>query len=293
MFLVRSVEGRFLRATDVQDGQEYRLEATKAGALGSLREGDVLISRVAPWDDHWVLSGVQRAYEQVSEDFLTDLKRRLRYRPLRRPTDVNDPQIQRAFEIQGRHHQAWVSVFGREEVLCRDGLELGAVMNRFRRYWAEMVDPATGSAGAEGHRQRHGHPSEEKFPLPDDILGAKDVVAVFDGTHGLAFFVGYTEFHSAFAGDGPVTAKQAERVRDYLMAGSVDYWLFQRMRDQYPNRTEYVFKTVLADEEFRLDRDFDGILRKFKGEAMRRPPRPTVTVVDSEDDIELPAEVRR
>ncbi len=56
------------------------------------------------------------------------------------------------------------------------------------------------------------------------------------------------------------------------------------MRDQYPERTQYVFRQVLKNKQFRLDREFDPTLRKFKGESMRRPVRPMITVIDSDTD---------
>jgi hypothetical protein len=47
----------------------------------------------------------------------------------------------------------------------------------------------------------------------------------------------------------------------------------------------------LKDSQFRLDRDFDPILRKFKGESMRRPVRPMITVIESETDNKAGIEV--
>ena len=286
-FLVTKVESALIYATDLANDRNYRLEATKPEALQSLRPGDLLLSRVTPWEDHWLLSGMQQRFENAGQDkdMIAELKRELRYKPSYRHADNNAPQIEKAFQIQQEQYQAWMTLFGQEELLFADGLRLGAAINRFHRYWRdEMVLPASGLTRAQLYRQDHGHaPPEVKFPLPDHLLKAKDTAAVFDPQHGLAFYVGYALFRSAFSDQEPLTREQGQRVWDYLIDDSTDYWLFQRMRRQYPGRTEYVFRRVLQDEQFQLDRDFDAILRKFKGEAMRRPVRPMITVVDSEE----------
>jgi len=64
-----------------------------------------------------------------------------------------------------------------------------------------------------------------------------------------------------------------------LEAPSVDYGLFQRMRSRYPERVECVLRDVLKDQEFDLDRDFDALLEKFKGQAMRPPRRPMIAAL--------------
>ena len=96
--------------------------------------------------------------------------------------------------------------------------------------------------------------------------------------------MGYRLFRSAFDDQGQLTSEQVQRVWDYLIDESTDYWLFQRMQNQYPERTEYVFRQVLKDKHFQLDRDFDVVLRKFKGQSMRRPVRPMITVIDTDAD---------
>ena len=148
-----------------------------------------------------------------------------------------------------------------------------------------MILPDSGLTRAQLYQQKHGNATPGmKSPLPDQLLEAKDTAIVFDQKHGMAFYVGYGLFRSAFEDQGPLSPEQIQRVWDYLVSESTDYWLFQRMRDQYPERTQYVFRQVLKDEQFQLDRDFDPTLGKFKGEAMRRPLRPMVKTMDSEPD---------
>ncbi|HEX41283.1 MAG TPA: hypothetical protein ENN81_04395 [Phycisphaerales bacterium] len=296
MFVVDGIDLPFLQTRDLRDDQSFTLEATKPGGLANVRVGDLLFSRVAPWDDHWLLSGIQHRFEGAGKkpEFLAKLRHQAGYGPLYRRLDPDDPHMQQAFAMQEAHYQAWMDLFGGEELVLPDGLALGAAMNRFYRYWNdEVIVPDRGLTRSELYRREHGHARPDiQFPLPDHLLKATDTAAVFDRRHGLAFYVGYGLFRSAFAdGEAPLTAEQAERVWDYLTAESVDFWLFQRMRDRYPARTEEVFKHILKDQRFQLDRDFDAILGKFKGQAMRQPLRPMITVVDVKTEKTTPGRV--
>jgi hypothetical protein len=42
-----------------------------------------------------------------------------------------------------------------------------------------------------------------------------------------------------------------------------------------------VFRGVLKDREFDLPQDFERVLRKYKGDQVRRPALPMVTVIDT------------
>lgn len=284
-FLIRQVHVPVINASDLETDRELSLEATKPQALGALRPGDLLLSRVVPWDDHWLLSGVQQRHEQVSEDRVRQIKKSLQQKPSRRSFDPSGPRIVKAFQIQEAQYQAWLALFGKDEILFADGLELGAAINRFHRHWAETVVPGTGLSRVEGFRRQYGkEPPSQMFPLPDDLLKARDVAAIFDRRHGMSFFVGYGDFLSAFEGSGPLSDRQTERVWDYLSDDSVEYWVFQRVAERFPDRTEHVLRTVLKDDSLRRQ-DLDSLLRRFKGEAMRQPVRPMITVVDPNGPI--------
>ena len=287
-FIVSDTDFPFINAIDIPTDKRYRLTATLPESLRSLKSGDLLFSRITPWDDHWLLSGIQQKYEGAgkNKNLVSDLKHEAHLKRIYRPGDDQAPHIQEGFKVQEAQHKAWMDLYSKEELLFEDGLELGAAMNRFHRYWTDEIPfENTGMSRAEHYRQRHGQPPPEvKFPLPDYLLEAKDTAVVFDRRHGLAFYIGYGLFLSAFGEQGSLTDEQVQRVWDYLIDESTDYWLFQRIRKRFPERTEYVFREVLRDKYFQVDRDFDAALRKFKGQAMRRSTRPMITVVNSEKD---------
>lgn len=282
-FHVREINPPHVKALDVEADREVLLEAMKGEALRDLRPGDLLLSRAVPWDGHWLLSGVQQRYQQFTADRVREMKATLRRKPLRRRFDIGEPRVARAFAIQEQQHQAWLALFGRDEILCADGLELGAALHRFYRSWSEATVPGTGLSRMEVFRQEHGRePPDQKFPLPEDLLKSRDVAAIFDRKHGLSFFVGYRAFLSAFESHGIPSAEQVDRVWGYLSDESVEYWVFQRMAERYPDRAETVLRAATRDSTFLL-RDLDVLLRRFKGEAMMQPVRPMISMVDVAD----------
>ena len=285
-FLIQKVLPPFVEAVDLATNITLRITGTLPEAIRSFQADDLVISRITPWDDYWLFSGIQQRYDRLGKDAdAMDKLRQNRSRdPVSRRLGPEDPTVREGFKIQQQYYEAWLALYGQEELMFEDGLQLGAAMNRFYRYWGEeMILPDTGLTRKQSYQQQYGQPPPEvKFPLPESLLEAKDVAAVFNPRHGLLFFVGYKRFRSAFEFEEPLTDEQIQCVWDYLLGESVDYWLFQRMRERYPQRTEQVLQEVLNDQYFQLERDFNRLLRKFKGEAMRKPLRPMMKVIDLE-----------
>ena len=286
-FQVRHVGIGSFDVVDLRTDREFRLHATKPEALARVRAGDIVYSRVVPWDDAWYLSGIQDTFARPDQTTVAKLRRDLRRLPLSGRLDPSDPHVAKAFAMQREQHDAWVKLFGADEVTFPDGRALEDAMRRFYRYWSyEMIDPVTGETRAQTYEREHGRPpaAAAEFALPEPLLEATDVAVISDPRWDTSFLEGYGAFRAAFASTGPVTAEQALRVWDYLSDPTIEPLVFERMRDRAPERTEQVMRTVLRDQEFRLDRDFGPTLRRFKGEHLRRGPQPSVTIVDEGDD---------
>jgi hypothetical protein len=282
VFHIRRIERPFLVALDVRTDTEHRLLVTREQALAKMRRGDLFTSRVVPWDDHWVLSGIQQHVGNVDERGFAEAKEILHRSPSSRRVDPNDPKIRKAFEIQAEQHRAWLAMFGTDELAFDTGDELQAAMTRFYRHWnTELPDPATGMTRAEAFERRHNRPAPEIADhLPQEIREAHDIGVMFDPFHGMVFLSGFESFRSALTSEGRPTREQIQAVLDYLREPSVDYSVFLRARERYPARLEELLRLALRDGAFDLARDFEPLLWKYKGEAMRFPRRPDITLVD-------------
>jgi hypothetical protein len=283
IFHVRKVNRPFLLAEELTGGGEYRLLVTREEALGSMRRDDLIQSRVVPWDDHWVLSGIQEVMGSADERGVAEFKERIRKTPGARRRNPDDPKVTQAFEVQAEQHRAWVALFGSDEVSFPTGRELQEAFVRFYRHWGqELRDPKTGLTRAEEYERRHNRPAPDvsKGLLPEELLDAEDVGVINDPYHGMTILTGYSAFRTAFESAAPPTRQQLDAVLGYLREPSVDYAVFLRARDKYPQRLEQLLRLALRDESFSLDRDLDALLRKYKGQQMRKPRLPDITLVD-------------
>jgi hypothetical protein len=131
-FVVKRAGRDELTAVRVGNGREYRLVATRKGALPRrVDAGTVFLSRVVPWDDYWLLSGIQKVmpsrpgldYDTLREELLLAIGNRL--------YDADAPELQRAWEIQYEQHQFWVELFGTEELLFDNVRDMQEALRRF------------------------------------------------------------------------------------------------------------------------------------------------------------------
>ena len=288
VFRIRSIDPPFVETRNLATGRDYRVLCDVPAVLRAFHRGDVFASRITPWEDYWLFSGIQRNYSRLPAKALAELTQKLRRGALYSP-EQGDPRLHLAFRKQYEMHEQWVSFFGDEEVLFANGTELEEALARFYRHvWEMAIDPESGMTRAERYRQMYGRHREPSRPsLPQSLKEEKDVGAVFDREHGQGYYVRYGLFRSAFESTGPLSAAQAACVWGYLRSATIPPCLFQRMRSRFPERTQEVLRHVLKDQEFLAERDFEPLLCKFKGEAMRGPKRPSIAIVQSPEEAAL------
>lgn len=280
MFLVEKVRYPWLTAKEVLSERSYRITGDEPDALRSFHTDGAVVTRIVPWMDHWLFSGVQEFLPNVTREMIDALRRTaLTTSPFMLPRD--DPRIRDGIDMQRRRREAWINLFGGDELRLADGRELQRALDRFEHYWAHEVRQPNGRTPAESHLREHG---VELPPLngqlPDYLLESYDIGAIYDADHGLTLFNNFSKVCEAFESDNPPTHEHVALVRDYLMDDSISYWVFERMRDRHPDRTEHLFRLALLNAQFDLARDFHATLAKYKGQQMRRPPTPDVIVLN-------------
>lgn len=102
---------------------------------------------------------------------------------------------------------------------------------------------------------------------------------VFDSAHGIFMLPDYPAFRSALESAAPPTRHQAAVALDDLRGSDIHYTVWLRARERSPAGLERLVRAALRDEEFSVEPDLEPLLRKYKGDQMRRPPEPGVTVV--------------
>jgi hypothetical protein len=192
---------------------------------------------------------------------------------------------QKARKLQLEHYQAWLKLYGSDELLFDDGHKLRNAVEEFYHHWTyHVVNPENGLTPAQSYERQHGgSPPRLSVPMPQHLLESDDVAALMDPLGGLSFVTSYGLFRAAFASETPPTPAQLQVVWGFLRDESIEPSVFLRMRERYPERTQDVMRLVLKDRLFRLDEDFEPTLRKFKGRAMRKPPKAALSLVDAAD----------
>jgi hypothetical protein len=281
LFQVRQIRFPELVLRDLEDNRDYEVFSTRPEALRAIRPRELLFTRVAPWDDKWVLSGVQQKWGMPDEHTLVSIKNKLKLAPPHRRVNPDDPAVRKAFTLQAEQHGAWVEMFGSDEVEFDDGARMEDALNRFMRHWSqERRDPETGMTPAEKYERQFERPAPDAASrLPEGLRDAAGSGVVFDPVHGIILLGEFREFRRLFETDAPPTARQLALVDDYVRQASVHYVVVRRARDRNPGRMEQVLRLALRDEEFQLERDFEPLLRKYKGGQMREPPRPSLMLV--------------
>ena len=286
LFQLLGADGMFLTLRDVRDGREYRAWASLPDDFYAMPLHTLVFTRLAPWDDHWVVSGAQQTFGEVGEEKLASIRRQLPVVLRRAPsTPAEEARERKARAIQLEQYQEWLKLFGSDEVLFDDGRKLRDAVNRFYHHWTyDVVNPENGLTTAQTYEREYGKPPPPvQVPIPRDLIDSDDVAVLMDPLTGMGFIEQYGTFRAAFISDAPPTPAQVRIVWSFLRDDTIEPSIFLRMRDRFPKRTEEVMRLVLRDRLFQLDRDLEPILRKFKGRAMRRPPRPGLTVVDHAD----------
>lgn len=261
MFLVEAMEGDFLEAEDLQTGQRLRVTGRKVEQIRRAEVGGVLRARVVPWEDHWLLSGAQVYWPAVDERDVQYMREDLRRQPHWRPAGMEDPGLAEARRVQQEMYETWVGLFGTDELVFAEGQGLRVALERFERHWI-------GQAAASQSW------SEVKIGLPEEASEALDVGLIMDGQAGLMFHRGYGAFRDVFEGAGPLREYEADILWEYLLEEAISVRMFQRMAQRYPERMQEALRDLLTEDDFLLERDFERLLRTFKGEEMRRPSLP-------------------
>jgi hypothetical protein len=267
LFQLQGADGGFLTLRDVHDGREYRAWASLPDAFRTMPRNTLVITRLAPWDDHWVVSGAQQTFGEVSEEKLASIRRQmpaiLRHGP---STPAGEERERKARAIQLEQYQEWLKLFGSDEVLFDDGRKLRDAVDRFYHHWTyEVVNPENGLTPAQSYEREYGSPPPPpRVPIPAHLVESGDVAILIDPLTGISFLEQYGTFRAAFASEAPPTPAQVSTVWTFLRDETIEPSIFFRMRDRFPRRTEEVMRLALRDRLFQLDRDFEPTLRRSR-----------------------------
>lgn len=294
LFVVEAIEGDRFELRNWLTTKRYTVRAlapSTRSTLSRVKPGEILGTRIAPLDETtWMFSGPQKLLGNLGKPKLAVAIGN--FRDNHRPDLYGDaPDLEaEAWKSVEVYHEAFVDFFGAEEVTM-SGYELNQKMGEFGTLLTERTLAAAGvdssksldelaaeaglseaelvaTAEAEGLDPEavaqalgtQGKPAMKmpKIQLPDDLKKAEQVTVLTHPRWGQALLPTYQRFRGLLTTPG----EGAERlVRHYLDEPTITAYVWHQLAQEFPQALEGLLQTVLANPEFRLDRDLDELLK--------------------------------
>jgi hypothetical protein len=285
LFEIRAiVDPDTVRLFDLVGEQEYLVRATKRISAPGLKAGGYVWTRLVPWEDYWLYSGITRLYGHEIKGQIPEIICKLK---TKNPSAVwkllSAADKQKAFDAQAELHRAFVAHFGADEADFPNGRALAEAMTAFFRFYTfEYRRSDTGQTAAE-RAQALGQniPPPPPFKLPPELRNAP-VSVLFDPRHGIFILREYATFRRIFTEpDFETIPGYRELLENYLHADSISPIPFERMVARYPAQAEKVLQTISKKRHFRLKEDFPKMMRRYKPGWYGSEPVPSISVVKS------------
>jgi hypothetical protein len=257
-FEVERIDGEVMVTVNLVDELTYRIR-TNSGpeVFEQMPVGSIVLGRVVPVLDDWLLSGSQRVVPEHAADVVyrtaADLAMRFPKLALR------DPQrLALAWRMQREQREKFVEFFGSDLVV----LPAAQVSTRLAEYW------------------RHcGH--QAPVPSMGGALGEADTVGIiYDEVDGLSLHADASLVQEVFADPELIAQPGYQRVvRSHLGDDGRSPVLLRRCAGAEPGNASQVFARLLRRPSFDWGRDGEALLRRSMPAYFSRTPYPRLTPV--------------
>ena len=252
MFEVEALDGETLVCTNVIDELPYRIRSNMGAQLfrDRLPPGTLLLVRVVPVLDEWLISGMSIIFTPAQRDAALVAA----YEVARKSPALvfrNPAKLEFGRRLQAEDRAAFVAHFGDDQVVV-PGAEL---VERWAAFW----------------RYRHGDGAAPRADLSGPAEGST-VGLIYDERHGLGFYKEFGALAELFAHpeliDDPL---RAEVLEDYLYDTEASGVPLVRCVQRYPEGADALLAKVLRRPRFRWARDGEEVLRRFKPGFLDEP----------------------
>ncbi|MGQ9628688.1 MAG: hypothetical protein ACUVXI_00020 [bacterium] len=265
LFTVIEKDENKLRLKDIidPDGKEYIAHSSSdEEGFRNIADGSFVLARLLPWRDHYIFSGSLHIFSPEAKEDILEIAEQAR----RQFYGIPEEEIERIREEQKKMHRAFVEYFGSDEVIFSTGFRLRKELRDFvKYYYLELTDEGTGETLAARYERERG----KKFQLPEitfpeEILSARDIGLIFDEEDGPQIIPWYKLLRQIFSeGDFRKIPNYREIILGYLERGGIPRLAMERMAKQNPERVEMVFRDVLGNPDFSLEKDLPKLLDDY------------------------------
>ncbi len=266
--------------------------------MARFKMGEILLTRIAPvTDSYWMFSGPCIPMGSLGKpklavaigNFKEDHKKSLY-------SDSPD-LLEEAWKSVERYHQEFVEFFGSDEITL-PGYQLNKKIGEFQE---KMTKRSLAAAGIDDSKslvelgEEAGVTEEEmkaaaaeagadsktisqlfegkgkakmvtpKIELPENLKKAEQVTVLTNPRWGQILLANYCKFTAILESDNWLFNEDTEKlVRKYLEDPTINFFIWHRLAQQYPQQLEKVLQTVLERQEFKLESDLDNLLQEYK-----------------------------
>jgi hypothetical protein len=279
IFRVTQRQDSFLTLEDLSTGRTASVLADDPARF-PLRPGELIRTRIVPWEDAWRFSGVQQLLRVEGDNAEEILRRQLHPLRLHRKLDEDDPRLLAARRLVEFVHDRFVARFGHEIARFED---LSACRQALAEFHHELMHDAVLADGrpfasAWVTDVGMGFPpfSQEQFAAADQTISGPAIL--YDRVEGMGFIGNFREVALAMTSPAPAQAQRAA-VQGLLLQSWKPGWLVKRVLLENPSRAEELLRGILG-EAFSIEKNLEPLLGRLKYPNHTLPHRPTPFLVD-------------
>lgn len=263
MFEVERRDGQTLIAINVIDELTYTICSTVGGGVFDVFDaGSVLVGRLVPLGDVWLVTGSTRCYGPEARQHLYPIAAQ---HAMRNPELCfrNPDKLAQAREISAAHRRQFIDHFGADCVVL-PGVE---VCEQLNAYW-RAVNIATGQSD----------PRDLPLIDADGGLGAAETVGIIhDEGEGLSLFAEFGRLRDIYADPASLACPQSrDFVMSYLRDPTVSPLALRRLGAQFPTGADAVLSRVLNRPGFSWERDGERLMGRMKPAYADAKPLPKI-----------------
>jgi hypothetical protein len=251
------------------DELTYRVRSNMGAAgVSALSPGMIVIGRIVPVADFWMISGPMASFPaDQADEVLAGVPQLQASHP--EAVFRNPEKLEQGRRLQAEQRADFIAVHGSDTVVVAGAQVHEVLMAAYRHTY-------------ERHGSVDGPWTEPDFPLPDAWTGADNVAMIYDELDGLGFYVDYTVLVELFADPALLGRRRyRETLSGYLRDGEVGPVPIARLAADNPDNAGRLFAKLLKKPGFSWDRDGEAMLRRYKKHWYDNPPLPRIVPVDS------------
>jgi hypothetical protein len=252
MFEVTGKDRDAIVLYNLVDELTYRAQSNLGrGAFRQLKKGMIIIGRLVPVGEVWMVSGNLSAFPASARSGMLVAAAQ---QALSNPELAfrNPAKLAQARKLVAEQHEAFVGLFG-SDLIVVPGAEVPGKVREFERHWAHLVCPDDEP------------PEPVSMEFPEDLLDAGSVAIHFAAGEGMSFYPGYDLLEELFGNPALIARRRyRELLSDYLSDPDASPEPLRQLAARDPAKASKVFTRLLKRKGFSWETDGEELLCQHK-----------------------------